>query len=119
MDSRFGSARSREDGVKKNLNIKCFREPCSGGLSLHIEGKCEDKFLVADDFLFKEIGLFEEASPALIINETEAQGLMESLWQAGIRPKSGEGSVGQLGATERHLNDMRAMVAVYSKTTLP
>ena len=34
---------------------------------------------------------------------------MDSLWGAGIRPKNGEGSVGQIGATVRHLEDMRAM----------
>jgi hypothetical protein len=36
-----------------------------------------------------------------------AQELMESLWNAGIRPSQAAGSVGQLGAVEAHLRDMR------------
>lgn len=35
-----------------------------------------------------------------------AQALLECLWAAGLRPKD-VGSVGQLQATERHLEDMR------------
>lgn len=40
----------------------------------------------------------------------EAQQLLDELWRIGIRPSNGEGSVGQLGATERHLADMRRLV---------
>jgi hypothetical protein len=43
------------------------------------------------------------------LSEAEAQLLMDSLWEAGIRPAAGAGSVGQLGAVERHLSDMRAI----------
>lgn len=36
---------------------------------------------------------------------------MDELWAAGLRPSDGTGNAGQLGATERHLADMRAIVA--------
>ncbi len=39
----------------------------------------------------------------------ESQLLMDSLWQAGLRPAEGSGSTGQLAATVRHLEDMRAI----------
>ncbi len=39
-----------------------------------------------------------------------AQRLIDELWNAGLRPAGGIGSVGQLAATERHLADMRALV---------
>jgi len=46
---------------------------------------------------------------AIRFTDTEAQILMDSLWEAGIRPAAAAGSVGQLGAVERHLSDMRAI----------
>ena len=48
--------------------------------------------------------------PALDLQPEEAQSLMDALWYAGVRPASGEGSTGQLAATERHLEDMRTLV---------
>ena len=45
--------------------------------------------------------------PALFsIQPEEAQALADALWDAGIRPVQGNGSVGQLAATERHLSEM-------------
>jgi hypothetical protein len=35
--------------------------------------------------------------------------LIDALWTAGLRPTEGHGSTGQLAATERHLEDMRAL----------
>lgn len=47
---------------------------------------------------------------ALSIAPETAQELMNELWNAGIRPTEGHGSTGQLAATERHLEDLRALV---------
>jgi hypothetical protein len=35
---------------------------------------------------------------------------MDQLWQCGLRPSEGTGSAGSLAATQRHLEDMRALV---------
>lgn len=48
--------------------------------------------------------------PTLSLPPDAAQMLMDQLWHAGIRPTAGAGSAGQLTATERHLEDMRALV---------
>ena len=48
--------------------------------------------------------------PFFCVEYGELQGLMDEMWRAGIRPNNGEGSIGQLGATERHLEDMRKLV---------
>jgi len=45
--------------------------------------------------------------PPIVLGKNEVQLLMDDLWAAGVRPSSGEGNAGQLGATERHLEDMR------------
>jgi hypothetical protein len=43
------------------------------------------------------------------IDLTAAQGLMDDLWAAGLRPAAGKQSEGLVSATERHLADMRAI----------
>lgn len=48
--------------------------------------------------------------PLLTLHREAAQQLMDEFWAAGVRPSNGEGSSGQLAATERHLSDMRALV---------
>jgi hypothetical protein len=48
--------------------------------------------------------------PSMRLNRIEAQNLMDQLWESGLRPSSGEGNAGQLGAIERHLEDMRKLV---------
>lgn len=47
--------------------------------------------------------------PMIELDHRAAQQLMDSLWACGLRPKNGEGNAGQLGATERHLDDMRKL----------
>lgn len=44
-----------------------------------------------------------------------AQELMDSLWQAGLRPSEGTGSAGALKATQDHLKDLRDQLAVLSR----
>lgn len=46
-------------------------------------------------------------SPALKLSKTEAQSLMDSLWDCGLRPSEGSGSAGALLATQNHLKDMQ------------
>lgn len=46
-------------------------------------------------------------SHGVCIDKTAAQGLMDSLWECGIRPTEGQGSAGQLAAQALHLKDMR------------
>lgn len=52
----------------------------------------------------------EILEPTMRLAATEAQQLMDALWWAGIRPSNGNGNAGQLGATEKHLEDMRKLV---------
>lgn len=47
--------------------------------------------------------------PAMSITRDDAQALMDALYDAGVRPTNGAGSVGQLAATERHLADLKTI----------
>jgi hypothetical protein len=44
------------------------------------------------------------------MTQDEAQSLIDELWVIGLRPSEGTGSAGALAATQRHLEDMRALV---------
>ena len=58
-----------------------------------------------------ELGLLSlEIPEAFDLTPEEAQQFMDELWRVGVRPTAGAGSVGQLAATERHLEDMRTLV---------
>ena len=45
--------------------------------------------------------------PAFTLEVEDAQILMNSLWDCGLRPIGGKGSAGQLVAVQEHLKDMR------------
>lgn len=49
--------------------------------------------------------------PTFTLSQQSAQQLMDQLWLCGLRPTEGTGSAGSLAATEKHLNDMRAIVS--------
>ena len=83
-------------------------------LALHfaLRRNMEPRFMRALPVTFAEVRREDdgrEYDPALLMSPGEAQGLMNELWRNGIRPTSGEGNVGQIGATERHLEDMRVI----------
>lgn len=67
-------------------------------------------FQVRATYELKPIEMGEDVPPMLRFDESTAQQLMDELWRVGVRPKSGEGSLGQLGATERHLADVKALL---------
>lgn len=56
--------------------------------------------------------------PLLQLTDDDCQQLMDELWRAGMRPTEGKGSAGALAAVEKHLGDMRAIVAEKLKVKL-
>lgn len=48
--------------------------------------------------------------PMALLSRADAQGLIDDLWNCGLRPAEGSGSEGSLAATQRHLADMRTIV---------
>jgi hypothetical protein len=48
-------------------------------------------------------------TPAFTLEPEQAQQLMNSLWECGIRPAQAAGSAGQLAAVQHHLQDMRCL----------
>jgi len=52
-----------------------------------------------------------DTAPPIMMTKGATQKMFQDLWNLGFRPSSGEGNVGQLGATEKHLADMRKLAA--------
>lgn len=48
--------------------------------------------------------------PTFVLHISEAQNLMDKLWDCGLRPSEGSGSAGAMAATQKHLEDMRTLV---------
>lgn len=48
--------------------------------------------------------------PCMELGKTEAQVLIDDLWNCGLRPTEGSGSAGSLLATQNHLKDMQKIV---------
>lgn len=49
-------------------------------------------------------------SPCFTLTRDDAQGLMETLWNAGLRPRESFASKGQTEAMKEHLNDLRKII---------
>ena len=99
------------------MNLTIFNNPSRRGYELHIDQPGCDDVLVASRIEFVEVRMCDFAPPVAMLTEQECAALMDSLWKAGIRPSDGEGSVGQIGAVTRHLEDMRQIVS--SKLNIP
>jgi len=65
-----------------------------------------------------DIPTAREVPPVMTLDATQAQRLMDDLWDCGLRPSEGSGSAGAMAATQRHLADMRALVASSMKVKL-
>lgn len=48
-----------------------------------------------------------ELSPLLSLDTISAQGLFDSLWEAGLRPKNRESSDAVVAAKDEHIKDLR------------
>ena len=69
-----------------------------------------DKRFVAVPLSVKEVDIGESIEPFRRISKSEAQQLMNDLWDCGLRPSEGSGSAGAMLATQTHLKDMRVIV---------
>lgn len=93
-----------------NIQIFAERERYSNGVAIHLQNWREGRnTAVAKCVVFEEVPEGTRTDPCLILKATEAQRLMDELWNCGLRPSEGTGSAGSLAATERHLKDMQKL----------
>ncbi len=89
------------------MKILTYNQIWNGGIAFLIQ---QDKNHIVKSLILEEVKQGERIDPTGQLSYEEAQELMDGLWQCGIRPTEGKGSAGALKATERHLEDMRALV---------
>lgn len=94
--------------MSKN-NFRMQRDIFSGDIQVQFLSRTESALYVAEPPILKQINAGEYAPPFLKISTTEAQQMIDELWNCGLRPSEGTGSAGALAATERHLADMKAI----------
>lgn len=96
------------------------REPWSGkvGFGYFIRDG-HGRSRVATEVAFTELAEGVRGGPFLEVEAHEAQQLLDELWAAGIRPSQEFGSTGQIGAVQRHLEDMRAIAFAALGTPKP
>lgn len=86
------------------------RRPFKGHLDLYFSEEVDGKVHTFESVMVKEISQAEIPPSFLTLTTEEATMFMDELWHAGIRPSNGEGSSGQLSATENHLKDLRKLL---------
>jgi hypothetical protein len=57
--------------------------------------------------------------PTVRLEREIAQVMIDRLWDCGLRPSEGTGSAGSLAATQKHLEDMRAIAFAKSGVVKP
>ena len=88
-------------------NIRMQRDIFSGNIEIQMVELRRNAIYVAQPLELKEIKEGEYAPPFLKITPTEAQQMIDELWNCGVRPSEGTGSAGALMATQSHLEDMK------------
>ena len=97
----------------QTLEIRAYRDYCrsANGIVMQMfipQSPLCPKPSVCTQLVFKEV---EPCSvlpePVIEIGDTQAQMLMDSLWNCGIRPTDGAGTAGSMAAVQEHLKDMR------------
>ena len=98
--------------MKHRLEIHAERSICRDSIDVYAIHRGDDGVVyVADPLVMRarEHDGRSVGSPTIELSPREAQHLIDELWRCGMRPTEGTGSAGSLAATERHLNDMRAI----------
>jgi hypothetical protein len=90
--------------------IRVAKGPWNAGLQVLISGSKDGRMYVAEPITVRPLEPAELFEPQLELNDSEAQSLMDQLWQCGIRPTEGTGSAGAMAATQAHLADLRRLI---------
>jgi hypothetical protein len=92
------------------LDLWCHRSPVQVCYDFYLGKRDREQNKV-----FAASITLNEVSPATFnpasfqLDPDAAQALMDTMWQAGLRPSDGTASTGQLKATENHLKDMQKL----------
>lgn len=101
-----------EEVLMDGTRMRCRRAPWNDSIEiLVIARNSQGERFIGQPITMetRDVGLVI-ITPTIILDNTNAQLLMDELWNCGLRPSEGSGSAGSLAATERHLADMQKLV---------
>lgn len=95
----------------KTVRWYCDRAPFGSGINIFAaKENASGCYAVAQPIEFVESERdLQITTPVMGLSLSEAQNLMDELWQCGLRPSEGTGSAGSLAATQNHLKDMQTI----------
>lgn len=93
------------------IHVRLYQAPWEDGIQvlLAVPGGMRQEPTVAEPLTMRPYKQGEAAEPTFRLDRQMAQDLMDQLWMCGLRPTEGKGSAGALAATQKHLEDMRAL----------
>lgn len=92
------------------MRITADRHPWSRSIELRVGVEVDGGgYAAARPLVMEVLPEGHEVEPCIRLKPEAAQELMDELWRTGLRPSQEEGSTGQAAATQRHLDDMRAL----------
>jgi hypothetical protein len=94
----------------EKLGLLVNKNPWSWGVDFAYVRQIGNVVQYAEPLTIKTAPEGGAIAPCFELDEMSVQQLFDDLWRIGYRPKCGEGSEGHLGATNRHLEDMRKLV---------
>lgn len=92
-----------------DTQVRAFSDMMCNGVKIYAVGPLRDGKRPVGVMHWEECDQMDEYPVALRVPVEQAQGLMDDLWNAGVRPTDGNGSAGAMRAAERHIADLRAV----------
>ena len=90
--------------------LECVAQKLPWGRGVELALRDIETGSIASPIIFTKVEQGNYAPPMCTLSTKEAQSLIDSLWDCGLRPSEGSGSAGALAATQKHLEDMRTLV---------
>lgn len=104
-----------------NTNVEIFVQDQPWALNLGVwlvDRRADGSNGVAAPVVFAPVPEGESTPPSLSLSREAAQDLMSRMWQLGIRPREGEGTLAHVSAMQQHIEDLRK-VAFKGEATRP
>ena len=112
MEAQFNFARLGDQRIPGKLLLRLTRKPWSlfNDIEFRLAVVDGPKIVMATNLCLTTADEGADFPPLMSVGPDMAQQMMDQLWDCGLRPSAGAGSVGQMAAVQAHLADMRALV---------
>lgn len=105
--------------MSNTLKARVFPADYGSRLRLYLFNERGEKRSFVENMTLIDVTDGAEPPSAAFIDMRDAQQFMDDLWSAGVRPTDGKDPKGQIAATQRHLEDMRAIAFAKLKVAAP